>query len=63
MYTCPICFYNNLDFNPLLKNYDICPSCGTEFGNDDEQFTYDQLRRVWIDGGCKWWNKDESKIL
>jgi len=48
MYTCPVCFYSELDFNPLKKDYDICPSCGTEFGLDDFDESYLELREKWV---------------
>ena len=62
MYTCPVCFYSELDFNPLKKDYDICPSCGTEFGLDDFDESYLELREKWVKWGCRWWKKaDEAE--
>jgi hypothetical protein len=58
MYTCPVCFYSNLNFIPFVKDYGICPSCGTEFGYDDIELTHEQLREAWINKGCKWWSKN-----
>ena len=51
-YRCPICMYPSLPYPPA--DYHICPCCGTEFGNDDENFTHDQLREMWIAGGAHW---------
>jgi hypothetical protein len=35
-------------------NYNICECCGTEFGNDDEMHSHEELRAKWIEGGAKW---------
>jgi hypothetical protein len=35
-------------------DYNICECCGTEFGNDDEMFSREELRAQWISGGSKW---------
>src|SRR5208282_4794579 len=49
---CPVCFYKELPYPP--NNYNICPCCGTEFGDDDADLTHEELQRVWIDGGLRW---------
>lgn len=51
-YKCPICLYPGLPYP--AKDYHICPCCGTEFGNDDQNFTYEQIREMWIAGGANW---------
>jgi hypothetical protein len=51
-YTCPVCAFGNLPYPP--KDYHICPCCSTEFGNDDAEFTYAQLREMWIAGMARW---------
>jgi hypothetical protein len=51
-YKCPVCLYADLPYPP--KDYHICPCCGTEFGNDDQNFTYEQIRQMWIGGGATW---------
>lgn len=51
-YRCPICLYARLPYPP--KDYHICPCCGTEFGNDDQNFTHEQIREMWIAGGANW---------
>lgn len=51
-YTCPVCFYVGLPYPP--RDYHICPCCGTEFGNDDADFSHEQLREMWIAGGANW---------
>jgi hypothetical protein len=51
-HVCPVCFYEKLPYPP--SDYHICPCCGTEFGNDDAEFSHDQLREMWIAGGANW---------
>jgi hypothetical protein len=51
-YCCPVCKFSDLPYPPT--NYNICPCCGTEFGNDDEDFTHTQLRNMWLAGGASW---------
>lgn len=58
-HTCPVCFYDELD-EPPDNNFDICPSCGTEFGYDDFNASHDELRKRWIAGGCKWWSQSDA---
>ena len=43
-YTCHVC-----DDPP--ERYEICPCCGTEFENDDEIYTHEELRNKWIRSG------------
>src|SRR5260221_2486348 len=50
--TCPVCAYARLPYPP--SDYNICPCCGTEFGNDDAIVSHDELRRTWIRGGANW---------
>lgn len=51
-YQCPVCFYDGLPYPP--NDYHICLCCGTEFGNDDEDFSHAQLREMWIASGAGW---------
>jgi hypothetical protein len=51
-YRCPVCFFDKLPYPPV--DYHICPCCGTEFGNDDAEFSHNQLREMWIAGGANW---------
>jgi hypothetical protein len=59
-YQCPVCGYPDLTEPPYTKesgaSYDICPSCGFEFGYDDEArgVTFEEWRARWIAGGTKW---------
>jgi hypothetical protein len=52
MHTCPVCFFDDMPY-PAAE-YNICPCCGTEFGNDDEGHSHAELRQQWIGGGAKW---------
>jgi len=60
---CPVCGYPDLAQAPRTRagggSYEICPSCGFEFGvtDDDAGFTYARWRRAWIDGGMRWASK------
>lgn len=61
---CPICGYPDLDEEPRSPSggasYEICPSCGFEFGvsDDDLGFTYEEWRQRWIDSGMAWDSSD-----
>jgi hypothetical protein len=59
-YTCPVCGYQNLTELPRSPDsggsYEICPSCGFEFGvsDDDLGYSYDRWREEWITRGTPW---------
>lgn len=60
-YMCPVCGYRGLGEPPRSPvtgggSYEICPSCGFEFGvtDDDRGFTYEVWRQLWIDNGMPW---------
>jgi hypothetical protein len=53
MYTCPVCYYTGMQDPP--RDYNICECCGTEFGNDDEALSHEELRTRWIESGAKWY--------
>ena len=41
-------------------SYEVCESCGFEFGFDDqpgagEGVSFEEFRAAWIAGGCSWW--------
>jgi hypothetical protein len=44
--------YPRLPYPP--RAYHICPCCSTEFGNDDADHSYEQLREMWVAGGANW---------
>ena len=58
-YSCPVCSFDKLKEAPFGLNnepsYEICPSCGFEFGfdggNDPEVF--EEFRQRWIKNGGK----------
>jgi predicted RNA-binding Zn-ribbon protein involved in translation (DUF1610 family) len=62
-YRCPVCGYRGLDELPRTEesgaSYEICPSCGFEFGvtDDDRGIGYQQWRAEWIAGGMRWWSR------
>ena len=55
-YQCPVCFYDGLPYPPA--DYHICLCCGTEFGNDDADFSPAQLREMWIESGARWFFRE-----
>jgi hypothetical protein len=57
-YTCPVCGFDSLEYPP--EDFAICPSCGTEFGLDDANYTIEELRARWIKGGSQWWSISDS---
>ncbi len=55
---CPVCGYR---MDVPAANYNICASCGTEFGLHDQNATLDELRLEWIRTGPTWWSKTEPR--
>ena len=59
-YVCPVCNYPNLHEVPRSEatggSYEICPSCGFEFGvsDDDLGISDEQCRQEWIAAGMPW---------
>ena len=59
-HTCPVCGYPDLTERPRLPggggSYEICPSCGFEFGvtDDDRGHSYEQWRARWVEHGMQW---------
>lgn len=58
---CPVCGYPDLEEPPRSPvtsggSYEICPSCGFQFGvtDDDEGFSYQEWRTQWIQRGMPW---------
>jgi len=61
MYTCPACGFGELYEPPRSAtsgggSYEICPSCGYEFGvsDDDLGITYAEWRQQWVQSGMRW---------
>lgn len=52
MFTCPVCFFDKMAYPP--REYNICECCGTEFENDDEYQTHEELRADWEAKGGAW---------
>jgi|SRR5215472_15062720 len=50
-YVCPVCGFL-LKYPPT--DFNICPSCGVEFGADDVDHSIYELQRMWIDRGMPW---------
>jgi hypothetical protein len=50
-YPCPVCGF------PLkypADDFNICPSCGVEFGYETAGRSFDELRREWTTTGARW---------
>ena len=43
------------------EDHNVCPSCGTEFGLDDSNYTHFELRRMWWMFGLKWQSRTEPQ--
>jgi hypothetical protein len=60
-FTCSVCGYADLTEPPYdehgCASFEICPSCGTEFGYDDATKPVEQLRQEWLDRGANWWSE------
>ncbi len=58
-YACPVCGYPGLTEPPRKEesgpSYEICPSCGYQFGYDDsEGIDYGTWRHKWLAAGMPW---------
>jgi hypothetical protein len=58
-YTCPVCGYQSLPGPP--RDYEICPSCGTEFEYHDAVRTHAELRDRWVHQGALWHSRAVPK--
>lgn len=67
MSSCPVCGFSKLHEPPRSPSgggsYEICPSCGFQFGVDDDDrgITYLQWRKAWMDAGMNWSSKGQCK--
>ena len=50
---CPVCGYG-MEEPP--EQYNICSSCGTEFGVHDVNASIEELRLAWLRTGPKWFS-------
>ncbi|WP_009963304.1 hypothetical protein [Verrucomicrobium spinosum] len=63
MNTCPVCGYPALREPPRAPSgggsYEICPSCGFQFGVDDDDrgISYEDARKRWATAGCRWYSR------
>jgi hypothetical protein len=57
-YLCPVCGYEMTD---PPRDFNICPSCGTEFGVHDCNSTVEELQKAWLSTGPKWWSDTEPE--
>ena len=55
---CPVCGYGMQD--PPC-DYNICPSCGTEFGVHDMNASIGELRKAWLQTGPRWSSATEPQ--
>lgn len=53
---CLVCGY---DMQEPAADYNICPSCGTEWDLDDQNASIAELRAAWIDSGACWWSQSD----
>lgn len=62
-HSCLVCGWPKLREAPRSKSgggsYEICPSCGFEFGvsDDDRGYTYQTWREDWVKRGMPWSSK------
>jgi hypothetical protein len=59
-YSCPVCGFDGL-LEPAFDgsgcaSFEICPSCGTEFGYHDARKSHQELRRLWVASGAHWFS-------
>src|SRR6476620_5555846 len=55
---CPVCGFT-MEAPP--RDYNICPSCGTEFGLHDANASIEELRLALISTGPKWWSASDPQ--
>jgi hypothetical protein len=60
-YCCSVCGYEKLDKPPYTGgigsgSYEICPSCGFQFGVTDEDrgVSFSEWRESWLERGMPW---------
>ena len=55
---CLVCGY---EMEEPPRDYNICPSCGTEFGVHDVNAPIADLRAAWIQSGPRWWSTSDPQ--
>jgi predicted RNA-binding Zn-ribbon protein involved in translation (DUF1610 family) len=57
-HVCPVCGYAGLEEAAYdeqnCASFEICPSCGTEFGYQDATRSHADLRSAWVQNGMRW---------
>lgn len=57
----PVCGFPTLTEPPYdehdCASFEICPCCGTEFGNDDATQSHVDIRLAWFNRGAKWFSE------
>jgi predicted RNA-binding Zn-ribbon protein involved in translation (DUF1610 family) len=57
-FLCPFCGFTGLEEPPYdefgCASFEICPSCGTEFGYHDAKTSHRELRQRWLASGAHW---------
>jgi len=56
-YPCPVCGFG-LKYPP--EDFNICPSCGVEFGAETSTYTLSELRDNWVKNGLHWSSRVHS---
>jgi len=66
-FSCPVCGFDRLTAPPYdefnCATFEICPSCGTEFGYDDANVSVAILRQNWIEKGMPWFSQNTPKPM
>lgn len=68
LHVCPVCGFPGLKQlawpNVGMPSFEICPSCGIQFGYDDmtryveqRQEIHKAWRKRWMRAGMNWWSK------
>lgn len=55
---CSVCGF---EMEEPARDFNICPSCGTEFGLHDVNASIFDLRAAWLSSGLKWWSTTDEK--
>jgi hypothetical protein len=59
-YRCRVCGYGSMPDPP--ERHNICPCCGTEYGVDDDEYSYEELRDDWLLRGGHWFSTLEGYL-
>lgn len=69
-FRCPVCAHGGLDEDPSFSTFEICPSCGVEFGlgdatirPEDKDARILKLRGEWQSRGAKCGNWFNGQIV